>query len=235
MPLTPKTAHRRSEVRSAALLLAIAIPVFAFGAIAEDVIEGEPFAFDNAILLALRQPGNRAVPLGPSWLPDAARDVTSLGSVVVLGLILFSIVGYLLLARRRAAALWIFGAVGGGLLLNDSLKAMIGRPRPDAVDALARVVSTSFPSGHASLSAITYLTLGAMFAGAQDSVAVRIYVMALAATLTVLVGLSRIYLGVHYPSDVLAGWCVGSAWAMTCWALQKWLQQRAPSGLLAKR
>lgn len=225
MSFTPQTARLPSEARRAALWLGIAIPVFAFGAIAEDVIEGEPFAFDRAILLALREPGDPATPIGPAWLPEAARDLTSLGSTTVLGLILFAVVGYLVLERRRAAAWWIFGAVIGGVLLNNLLKLMIGRPRPDVVGPAVRVFTSSFPSGHATLSAIAYLTLGALVARTQESVAMRIYIMALAILVTTLVGLTRIYLGVHYPSDVLAGWCIGSAWALGCWAIMGWLQQ----------
>lgn len=211
---------------SLASLLAVAVLLFTFGSIAEEVIEGEPFAFDRAILLAMRQPGSPSIPIGPAWLPEAARDITSLGSTIVIGLILFSIVGYLLLDRRRAAAWWIFGAVAGGLLLNNLLKFAVGRARPEIIDPAVKVFSSSFPSGHAALSAIAYLTLGALLARTQQSIAIRTYIMSLAVLATILVGLSRIYLGVHYPSDVLAGWCIGSAWAIACWAVTIWLQHR---------
>jgi len=209
-----------------ARLLVAAILLFIFGSIAEEVIEGEPFAFDRAMLVAMREPGNPAIPVGPAWLPEAARDVTSLGSTTVIGLILFSIMGYLFLERRPAVAWWMFGAVSGGILLNNLLKLGIGRPRPEIAGVAVKVFSSSFPSGHASLSAIAYLTLGALLARTQQSIAMRLYVMSLAIMLTVLVGLTRIYLGVHYPSDVLAGWCIGSAWAIACWAITKWLQDR---------
>jgi undecaprenyl-diphosphatase len=218
--------HSKSHGPHFVSLLAIAVLLFTFGSIAEEVIEGEPFVFDRVLLLAMRESGNPAIPIGPPWLPEAARDVTSLGSAMVIGLILFSIMGYLLLARRRAAALWIFGAVAGGILLNDLLKLGIGRPRPDIPGVAVKVFSSSFPSGHASLSAIAYLTLGALLARTQPATAIRIYVMSLAGALTILVGLSRIYLGVHYPSDVLAGWCIGAAWAIACSAAASWLQPR---------
>jgi undecaprenyl-diphosphatase len=207
-------------------LLAIAVLLFLFGSIAEDVIEGEPFAFDRAILLALRQPGNPNLPIGPAWLPEAARDITSLGSTLVLGLIVVSIVGYLLLERRRAAAWLILGSVTGGVLLNNLLKLAIGRPRPEIAGPAVQVFTSSFPSGHATLSAIAYLTLGALLARTQQSLPIRLYVLSLAVLATMLVGISRVYLQVHYPSDVLAGWCIGSAWAMACWAIMQWLQYR---------
>ena len=144
----------------------------------------------------------------------------------MLGIILFSVVGYLLLTRRRAAAWLMLGAVSSGVVLNNFLKYSFARPRPDVFTPAVQVFTTSFPSGHATMSAITYLTLGALLARTQPDRRVRIYFMTLAALLTVLVGLSRIYLGVHYPTDVLAGWCIGTAWAMACWVLMTWLQGR---------
>ena len=216
----------KSPALGLAPLLAIAVLLFLFGSIAEDVIEGEPFAFDRAILLALRQPGNPNLPIGPAWLPEAARDITSLGSTLVLGLIVVSIVGYLLLERKRAAAWLILGSVTGGVLLNNLLKLATGRPRPDIAGPAVQVFTSSFPSGHATLSAIAYLTLGALLARTQVSLPIRLYVLSLAVLATMLVGISRVYLQVHYPSDVLAGWCIGSAWAMACWAIMQWLQHR---------
>jgi undecaprenyl-diphosphatase len=136
------------------------------------------------------------------------------------------VVGYLLLDRERTAAWLMLGAVLGGVALNDVLKFAFARPRPDFATPAVRVFTSSFPSGHAALSAITYLTLAAILARTHPSARIRIYFMSLAAIVTGLVGLSRVYLGVHYPTDVLAGWCIGTAWAMGCWALMAWLQRR---------
>lgn len=157
-------------------------------------------------------------------MQEAARDITSLGSVVVLVIITFAIVGYLFLIRRPGMAWLMLTAVLGGLALNSLLKFIFARPRPDFAHA-ARVFTASFPSGHATLSAITYLTIGTLLARAFPSFPVSLYFMLLAAFLTVLIGASRIYLGVHYPTDVLGGWCVGAAWAIFCWVLMAWLQQ----------
>jgi undecaprenyl-diphosphatase len=216
----------RWENRLLPSLLAISALLLIFGLISHEVIEGEPLAFDRGLLLAFRQPGNPAAPIGPPWLPEAARDVTSFGSTIGLGIILLAVTGYLLLAHKRASAWLMLGAVLGGVALNTSLKLAFGRPRPDIVAHIVQVYTASFPSGHAAMSAITYLTLGALLARTHPALRMRIYFMSLAAAITVLVGLSRIYLGVHYPTDVIAGWCIGAAWAAACWVVMTWLQRR---------
>jgi undecaprenyl-diphosphatase len=148
-----------------------------------------------------------------------ARDVTSLGSFSVLGILLASVTGYLLLARKPDSALLILAAVLGGVAISSLLKFSIARPRPDLFVPAAKVFTTSFPSDHASLSAITYMTLAALLARTIVSRKIRVYFMVVALALTFLIGLSRIYLGVHYPSDILAGWSIGSAWALGCWTI----------------
>jgi undecaprenyl-diphosphatase len=215
----------RSQSSLLRSVLVITVLLITFSLIAEEVMEGEPLAFDRTVLLAFRQPSNPSVPIGPPWLHEAARDVTALGSTIVLGIVLFAVVGYMFIARKRAEAWLMLGAVLGGVALNNILKFSFARPRPDLVAPAARVFTPSFPSGHATMSAITYLTLGALLAHTHASRPMRIYFMSLAALLTVLVGLSRVYLGVHYPTDVLAGWCIGTAWAMACWVLMTWLQR----------
>jgi undecaprenyl-diphosphatase len=200
-------------------ILTIAGLLFLFGFIAQEVVKGRTLAFDRGIMLALRRSADPAIPIGPVWLPEAARDVTSLGSMVVLGIVTLAVAGYLFFAGKPAAAWLTLIAVIGGIALSDLLKFAFARARPDVVAPLARVFTSSFPSAHATLSAITYLTIGAVLARSQTSPRISIYFMALAAFLTVLIGVSRIYLGVHYPTDVLAGWCIGAAWALGCWAV----------------
>ena len=207
-----------------AFILTIAGLLFAFGFIAQEMAKGKTLAFDRAVMLALRSSADPSVPIGPAWLPEAARDVTSLGSIVVLVIVTLAAVGYLFLAGKSAVAWLMLIAVVGGIALSDLLKFAFARARPDVVPPLARVFTTSFPSGHATLSAITYLTIGAILARSQPSSPISLYFMSLAVFLTVLVGVSRIYLGVHYPTDVLAGWCIGAAWAMGCWAIMTYLQ-----------
>ena len=172
----------------------------------------------------MRSSTDPSIPIGPAWLPEAARDITSLGSILVLGIITLAVAVYLLLLRKHAVAWLILIAVASGIALNDLLKFLFARARPDVVTHPARVFTTSFPSGHAALSAITYLTVGALLARSQPSFTLSVYFMSLAAFLTVLIGVSRIYLGVHYPTDVLGGWCIGAAWAMGCSVIMARLQ-----------
>ncbi|MER8864762.1 phosphatase PAP2 family protein [Mesorhizobium sp. M0751] len=205
--------------------LVIAGGLWGFEELMEMARATTPHAFDTEILLAFRKAGQPDNPIGPAWLEGAMRDITSLGSASVLVLITAAMIVYLLLIRRPGAALLMFVAVAGGQLLSSVLKFDIDRPRPDLVSHLADVASLSFPSGHAMLSAVTYLTLGSMAARFLPGRTTKIYVLGLAVLTTVVVGISRIYLGVHWPSDVLAGWCAGFAWAMLCWLAARFLQR----------
>jgi undecaprenyl-diphosphatase len=132
-----------------------------------------------------------------------------------------------MIVRKPAAALFVFVSVAGGQLLSSVLKLGVDRPRPELVSHLADVHTLSFPSGHAMMSAVTYLTLGALLARIMPNTALRIYVLGVAILATFLVGASRVYLGVHWPSDVLAGWCAGAAWAMLCWLIARLMLRRA--------
>lgn len=194
---------------------------FIFLRIASELLEGETFAFDRSILLSLRRADDLSVPIGPSWLAHALTDITSLGGITVLGLITLISVTYLLMISRRSVALLLLISVIGGWGLSNGLKIGIGRPRPDIVPHLIEVGDLSFPSGHAMVSAATYLTLGALLSELQAIRAAKVFVLAVAVFLTFIIGLSRIYLGVHYPSDVLGGWCGGAAWAMLCWIVAR--------------
>lgn len=208
-------------------LFLIATLLLMFGFIAQWSARGKPSAFDSRILLALRNSTKPSAPRGPAWLQEAARDVTSLGSIIVLAIVTFSVVGYLFLTHRPGAASLMLIAVFGGLALNNLLKVFFARPRPGFVTHATRVFTTSFPSGHATLSSITYLTIGALLARTFPTFPGSLYFMSLAIFLTVLVGISRAYLGVHYPTDILGGWCIGAAWAVVFWSLTVWLQHGA--------
>src|SRR5690606_34253779 len=131
---------------------------------------------------------------------------------------------YLLVDRKPGAAVLILASVGGGTILSSLLKNAFARPRPELVAHLVDVQTSSFPSGHAMLSAVTFLTIGALLAKVQPLVRTRIYLISVAILLTFLVGASRVYLGVHYPTDVLAGWSAGAAWVAGCWLVARWLQ-----------
>jgi undecaprenyl-diphosphatase len=215
--------------RELAPLMAILISAGLAGsflALASEVLEGETLGFDKAILLALRNPADLADPIGPLWLEIMMKDLTALGGTTILVLITAAVAGYLLVSGKRAAALLVLVSIGGGTLLSNLFKYIFARPQPELVAHSVDVYTASFPSSHAMLSAVTYLTLGALLARVEANRRSKVYVVFLAILLTLLIGFSRIYLGVHYPTDVLAGWAVGSAWAMLCWTVAAWLQRR---------
>lgn len=181
-----------------------------------------PHDLDTRILLFFREPGDLANPIGSETIEGYVRDITALGGTAVLTLLTTLVVLFLLLAGRWQLALFVLVAVGGGQIVSTLLKFGIDRPRPDLVPHLMRETSRSFPSGHAMMSAVTYLTLGSLLARILPQRRLKIFFLFTAILLTAMVGISRIYIGVHWPSDVLAGWCVGFAWAMGCWLVARW-------------
>ena len=216
--------RRRSQARFFGSVSTIAALLLAFGILAQEVNNGVPLALDQKVMLALRDPANPSVPAGPAWWHDAARDITGLGSTMVLAMVTLAVMGYLFLARRPRVAWMLLGAVLGGVALNSILKFTFARPRPDFIIHAEWVFTPSFPSGHATLSAITYSTIGVLLAQIHSSRRLRVYLMSMTGLLVLLIGVSRICLGVHYPTDVVGGWCIGVAWAMACWELMVWLQ-----------
>lgn len=195
--------------------------------LAGKVLEGDTLDFDKRMLSALRKADNPSQPVGPPWLELAAFDLTALGGPTILGLTVAAVVGYLLLHGLYRNAAFVFLASVGGWLLNDFLKELFARPRPQVVPHLRQVMSLSFPSGHALTSAAIFLTLGALLMRVAERRFVKFYIMSVAVLATLLVGATRVYLGVHYPTDVLAGWLIGSSWALFCWLLERSLERRA--------
>lgn len=216
----------RLELGSVLALSIVAAGLFAFVKIADEVVEGDTHGFDQRILLALRTPGDAANPIGPPWLEGVMRDITALGSVTVLSFITIAAILYLVMDGKRGAALFAAVSIGGGTLLSFVLKIGFDRPRPALVAHLVDVHTLSFPSGHAMMSAVAYITLGALLARVSSKRRVKAFVVALGLLLAVAIGCSRVYLGVHWPTDVLGGWAVGCAWAMLCWQLARVLQRR---------
>ena len=207
-------------------LLLLGIGAVGFLAFAGVVMDGDTQALDERVLLAMRVPGDPNDPLGPAWVEELFRDFTALGGVGVLSLLTLSATGYLWLRRMRHAASFLVVAVVGGLLLSSALKAGFDRPRPDFVSHGSHIYTSSFPSGHSMLAAVVFLTTGAMLAAVHRRRRVQAYILGWCVLATLLVGTSRVYLGVHWPSDVIAGWFAGAAWAAACWLFTHWLLER---------
>ena len=188
--------------------------------------QGRLEAIDNQLLRALRRPDDPAIPVGPKWLLQAAKDITALGSGANLTMVTGILVGFLCINRRFRATGFLLSSVGSGLLLCQSLKGFFGRRRPTVVPHLVDFDPSSFPSGHSMGAALVYLTLGSIISRQISGSRAKTYFLSVASTLAMIVGASRVYLGVHYPSDVLAGWAAGSLWSAACAQVARGLQRQ---------
>ena len=220
----PRDRQELSILVGAIVILAL---IWIFATLAGEVMEGDTRQFDEWVLGALREPADPGLLRGPKWLASGAQDLTALGSPTVLGLTVLVVTGYLFLHGLYRNGMFIFVASVGGWVLNWLLKAAFARSRPDIVPHLREVMSSSFPSGHALTSAAVYLTLGALLMRIADGRLAKYYCIAIAMLLTFLVGSSRVFLGVHYPTDVVAGWLIGLSWALLCWVVERTLERRA--------
>ncbi|ATB35453.1 phosphoesterase [Cystobacter fuscus] len=210
------------------LLLVLLLLGGGFLTLLEEVREQDTQSLDEQVLRALRRADDPAEPLGPRWLAEAARDVTALGSLTVLTLVVIAVCGFLVLVRRWRTIALVLGSTLGGTGVNALLKNLVARPRPSVVPHLTSVLSESFPSGHAMLSAIVYLTLGAILSELVEKRWLKVYLLTVALGLTLLVGLTRVYLGVHYPTDVVGGWIAGLAWALVAALVARVARRRSP-------
>jgi len=206
-------------------LAGVAAGVWGFALLAGEVLEGGTQAFDERVLLAFRRAPDHTL-LGPPAIQEAARDLTSLGGVAVLTLVTAIAAGFLALDGKKHMALFVCASVLSGLVASTTLKDLFQRARPDLVPYSTYASGASFPSGHSMMSAVTYLTLGALLARSQERKRMKAYFLLVAAALSFLVGVTRVYLGVHWPTDVLAGWTAGAVWALWCWLVARSLQRR---------
>lgn len=227
-------AASRIAVWPAVLLAAVGLGVFAFLELADEVSEGETARIDEAVLTMLRTPGQPDDPLGPDWLEEAAVEITALGGYPIITLLSLAVIGYLAISRRGWSALYVAVSVAGGAALSSVLKSFFERPRPDLVEQLDVIHTASFPSGHATAITVMYLTLASLFVRFLPTLREKIYVLAVAVFVAVLVGLTRVYLGVHWPSDVLAGWALGAAWASFTWSIAVILERKDAFVALAR-
>lgn len=209
----------------AAVLVSVLIIVsgtWGFIELLDEVREGSTQRFDEWAVRTLTQWH------GPQYkiAEEVGRDITALGGIAVLVLCSLAVVGYLLITRNRRAMWLVIVATGGGLLISSVLKYLIERPRPELGSQLSNVYTTSFPSGHSMMSAVVYLTLGSLLANVVKRRRLKLYFLAVALLATFLVGVSRVYMGVHWPTDVLAGWTAGLVWAILCWLVARQLERR---------
>jgi undecaprenyl-diphosphatase len=211
-----KSMRSYLAARDLSILLVLLIMIagsWGFIEIADAFLEGEAERFDLAVLKSMRTAEDPSNPKGPEWLFLFMRDITALGSGTIIALVMLAVIGYMLLVRQFHNAVLLAVISGGGAALVYLLKLFFARERPVEVPPLIEVTKYSFPSGHAMMGALVYLSLAAILGGIQSDIKVRIYILIVALVTVFLIGFSRVYLGVHYPSDVLAGWSVGLAWA----------------------
>lgn len=220
---------RQAGWREFVLLFSLAVlcgSLFIFAEVTDRVMDGDLHDAERTWMRSLRLPDDATTPIGPRWLRNVSLDLTALGGVAILTLMTSLVAGYLLLEKRYRAVVLLIIAALGGAILSGSLKKWIGRDRPDIIPHLAEVTSASYPSGHSMLASIIYLTLGVMLARSVKSRRLKLYFIGSAVLVIFLIGLTRVFLGVHYPTDVLGGWAAGTAYAVVCALLAQWLQRR---------
>jgi undecaprenyl-diphosphatase len=204
----------------------LAALLWIFVEIAQEIGDAETHALDRALLLALRSDAAGTDPIGPIWVERAALNLSAIGSGAVVTLLVLTVSGYLLLAARPRLALFLVTCSAGSGALVMLLKNVFQRPRPDVVVPILEASGLSFPSGHAVISAALYPTMGVILALAVQPLRLRLYVVSVAIAFALLVGATRVYLGVHYPTDVVAGWSIGFAWALLLGLLARILERR---------
>ena len=224
-------AHVRNAYTTFGLLilggLAFGVALtFAFAKIAGKVVSGSTTGFDDA---AMKFMGSHQVP----WISNMMVEVTMLGTGIVVAMIIAVSALFLWLYDYRHSATLLLVTTIGGLILNAVLKLGFDRPRPQFFDWGTHAMSSSFPSGHAMSSAIVYPTVAYLATRLQKGHWSRLLPMLAAGLLVVLISLSRVYLGVHYPTDVAAGVIVGLAWSAFCMATlevaQLYAKRNAPA------
>ncbi|WP_293797384.1 phosphatase PAP2 family protein [uncultured Bosea sp.] len=204
-------------------ILVPAVAALIFLGLALLIVSGHSFSVDTTLIMLFRDAANPAVPLGPAWFHEAVRDMTALGSFVGLFFMALTATLALWLCGYRHLAIGLVVSLVAAFLASTVLKIAIARQRPDIVEHAALTFTASFPSGHAFLSAATLLTIASFVGLATRRTDIARFCMVMAVILTGLIGLSRIYLGVHWPTDVLGGWCLGMVWSSVATA---WLGRR---------
>jgi undecaprenyl-diphosphatase len=216
------------QVLVATLGLAVFVSIWMFVELADEVMEAETRAFDETILLSMRLPGNPSEPVGGARIQEMARDITALGGFTILtGVTLVGFGVAWFAGRLRLAVAGSISIVAGAVVMR-LLKQGFDRPRPELVEHATLVHNPSFPSGHSMMAAMIYLTLGILLARTQPNKGVRVFIVVISVVVTALVGISRVYLGVHWPTDVIGGWMLGGAWAVLFWLVAMRVDPQCP-------
>ncbi|MGB7326671.1 MAG: phosphatase PAP2 family protein [Rubripirellula sp.] len=208
-------------------LLVVVLAIWGFIELTDEVLEGSTDTFDRWAVRSLREANDPANPIGPTWMEEAGRDLTALGGIAVMLIAIASSAGFLAINRAYRTMAVLLISTLSGMAASLLMKSLFARPRPDFVPHLSHVYTSSFPSGHSMMAAVVYLTLAVILASVMRHFWLRVYAIAVAVGLTVLVGISRVYMGVHYPTDVLAGWTAGLVWALACWLIARGIEARA--------
>lgn len=187
------------------------------------VFGGSTESVDEAIMLFMREADDIHTPWGPGWFEELVRDYTALGGIPILMAFTFFVTCYLAMEKKYHAAIYVIATALSVLLVSTLLKELFDRARPDLVEAGTRVYTSSFPSAHAMMSTCMYLTFGVLLAHYETRRGKKVIVLVFSALIILAVGLSRIYLGVHWPTDILAGWTAGAIWALLCWIIYRYL------------
>ena len=226
-PVSEKSNKPLSKIDAKVLMsiTIIIIGVVTFTIIAINVSAGNTKSFDMWALKFFRQTNNPVQSIGNELVTSSVRDITALGSGIVIILFTLAVLGLLLFQKKYNMFYLILGATLGGGLLGFLLKEIFGRERPDVIYHLAPETSLSFPSGHSLMSMVMYLSFAALLMRIPYDRAIKIYIISIALFLSLIIGISRIYLGVHYATDVLAGWSIGVAWASFCWLIAHFVEQ----------
>ncbi|HQN64587.1 MAG TPA: phosphatase PAP2 family protein [Methylophilus sp.] len=211
----PSLLHKVLIPKILGAIVAASCAFWVFIETAENVVDGDTRHYDTEILIAL----HRSDPTNVGWFVEIVRDISGLGGIGVLGILVLVSTIFLTISKKPKTAIFLVLATFVGAVICSLLKIGFDRPRPDLIPHLTYVYSMSFPSGHAMVSTVVYLTLCSLLARVVSGFWSKIFVMLVGILLAGLVGLSRLYLGVHWPSDVLAGWAAGSAWALACWLM----------------
>lgn len=211
----PVLFRHRIDPRKAGIVACLCWAGFAFFAWA--VPHGRTRDIDQIGLLFWR--AGDLQPLGPVKLLEWVRDLTAMGGSLQITLFTTMAVVALFWLRCRREGMLLALTVTAGSLVNTLLKALFGRPRPEIVPHLTEAGGASFPSGHSFNSASTYIALALAFAALSPRAGVRHTLIAASVVLSLLIAWSRVWLGVHWPSDVMTGWLGGAAWAFTASAL----------------